>query len=164
MRMRRPLTAAIPAIASGAVCGGASVAASAGAPARWELETFRWANDLPSWLYVPLWPLMQFGTLGAIPVTACVALLCRRRRLVLGIAAAGLVGYVSAKVIKGVVERGRPADFLTNVNIREQFGAESLGYPSGHAVVAARVVGFWLHIPAGWLAHRTLVRTMRDRS
>ena len=38
------------------------------------------------------------------------------------------------------------------------------GASAGVAVVAARAVGFWLHIPAGWLAHRTLVRLVRHRS
>lgn len=38
------------------------------------------------------------------------------------------------------------------------------GASAGVAVVAARLVGFWLQIPAGWLAHRTLVRTVRHRS
>ena len=151
MRMRGQRAAAVSAITSGAVCVGASVAARSGAPSRWELETFRWANDLPSWLYVPLWPLMQYGTLGAIPVTAGVALLCRRRRLGLGIAAAGLVGYASAKIIKGVVERGRPTDVLTDVKVREHFGAQSLGYPSGHAVVAATITTICVaHLPRRW--------------
>ena len=130
---------------------GCASLAGAGAPARWELATIRWVNDLPSWLYVPLWPLMQYGALGAIPVTAGVALLFRRRRLGFSIAAAGSVGYVSAKIIKGIVERGRPADFLTDVKVREHFGAQSLGYPSGHAVVAATITTICVaYLPRRW--------------
>jgi membrane-associated phospholipid phosphatase len=144
-------SAAILAVTAIALCVGASLLASADQPAGWELDTFRWANDLPGWLYGPLWPLMQYGALGAIPVAAAAALLMRRRRLAVGIASAGLVGYVSAKVVKRFVERGRPSDFLTDVEVREAFGAGSLGYPSGHAVVAATITTICLaHLPSAW--------------
>ena len=36
-----------------------------------------------------------------------------------------------------MVERGRPGALLAGVEARETFGAESLGFPSGHAAVAA---------------------------
>ena len=47
-------------------------------------------------------------------------------------------GY-APKVIKGLLERGRPASFLDDVNLRGSLGADNmdgLGFPSGHVAVA----------------------------
>ncbi|MEE8330700.1 MAG: phosphatase PAP2 family protein, partial [Acidimicrobiia bacterium] len=43
-------------------------------------------------------------------------------------------GWVLGKVVKEVVERGRPQEFLANVNFRPEW--EGLGFVSGHAAVA----------------------------
>jgi membrane-associated phospholipid phosphatase len=53
------------------------------------------------------------------------------------LAIAGLTVYLLARVVKDWVERGRPGALLTGVNMREVFGEGSLGFPSGHAAVAA---------------------------
>jgi membrane-associated phospholipid phosphatase len=65
------------------------------------------------------------------------AVLFRRFGLAIAMALAGVSVYLAALVIKDYVERGRPGAFLTAVNERDQFAADSLGYPSGHAAVAA---------------------------
>lgn len=42
-------------------------------------------------------------------------------------------------MIKGLLERGRPASFLDDVNLRGSLGADNmdgLGFPSGHVAVA----------------------------
>jgi membrane-associated phospholipid phosphatase len=127
----------------------ASVVAGTRDPASWELRSFRLVNDLPEWLNVPLWPLMQYGSLAAIPLLAAAAWVLRRRPLAVGILVAALTGYLLAKVAKEVVERGRPADYLAGVTEREDFGTGSLGYPSGHAVVAATITAVcFTHLPA----------------
>ena len=55
-------------------------------------------------------------------------------------------------MVKGVVDRGRPAALLTAVEERELFGADSLGYPSGHAAVAAALtVVVAAHLSVRWL-------------
>ena len=53
--------------------------------------------------------------------------------------AGGLATYYLAKVVKGIVERGRPSSVLTDVHIR---GAASSGrgYVSGHAAVVTLLV------------------------
>jgi undecaprenyl-diphosphatase len=117
-----------------------------------EASIFRAVNDLPQGLYTVVWPFMQYGTFITIPALALIALLFRRFRLALAIALAGIGVYLVALVVKGVVDRGRPGGLLTGVEERELFGADSLGYPSGHAAVAAALtVVVAAHLSVRWL-------------
>jgi membrane-associated phospholipid phosphatase len=117
-----------------------------------EASIFRAVNDLPQGLYTVVWPFMQYGTFITIPALAVIAFLFRRFRLALAIALAGVGVYLVALVVKGVVDRGRPAALLTAVEERELFGADSLGYPSGHAAVAAALtVVVAAHLSVRWL-------------
>jgi undecaprenyl-diphosphatase len=124
-----------------------SAAAAARGVHELEVTVFRTVNDLPQFLYVAMWPLMQYGTFITIPMLAVVALAFRRVRLALALAIAGIGVYAIAKVMKEVVDRGRPAALLDEVEGRETFDADSLGFPSGHAAVAGAltvVVAFQL--------------------
>lgn len=117
-----------------------------------EASIFRAVNDLPEGLYTVVWPFMQYGTFITIPALAVIALLFGRFRLALAIALAGVGVYLVALVVKGVVDRGRPAALLTAVKERELFVADSLGYPSGHAAVAAALtVVVAAHLSVRWL-------------
>jgi undecaprenyl-diphosphatase len=117
-----------------------------------EASIFRAINDLPQGLHTVVWPFMQYGTFITIPTLAVIALLFRRFRLALAIALAGVGVYLVALVVKAVVDRGRPAALLTAVEERELFGADSLGYPSGHAAVAAALtVVVAAHLSVRWL-------------
>jgi membrane-associated phospholipid phosphatase len=117
----------------------------------WEADVFRAINDLPDWLRWPLWFAMQLGNFwmcaaGAIGVYAAT----RRVRPALATAVAVFLAWGGAKVVKNVVERGRPADLLGGVEVRES-GIHGQGYVSGHAAVAfavATVVAALL--PRGW--------------
>lgn len=102
-----------------------------------EVSLFRAVNDLPQGLRPVVWPMMQYGTFITIPALALVALVFRRNRLAVAMLLAGAGVYVLALVIKPIVERGRPAFLLPGVESREVFREGSLGYPSGHAAVAA---------------------------
>jgi len=124
-----------------------SAVAAAGRVSELEVTIFRAVNDLPQVLYVAIWPLMQYGTFITIPLLVIAALAFRRMRLARALAIAGIGVYAIARVMKEVVDRGRPAALLTEVEGREEFGAESLGFPSGHAAVAGAltvVVAFQL--------------------
>jgi membrane-associated phospholipid phosphatase len=124
-----------------------SAIAAAGRVHDLEVTVFRAVNDLPQDLHVAIWPLMQYGTFITIPLLAIVALAFRRVRLALALAIAGIGVYAIAKVMKEIVDRGRPAALLDGVEGRETFHAESLGFPSGHAAVAGAltvVVAFQL--------------------
>ena len=60
-----------------------------------ETGLFRAVNALPSWLYGPLWLVMQLGSLGAVFAVAALAALWRRFRLAVELVAAGLLAYQS---------------------------------------------------------------------
>ena len=114
--------------------------------------SIRAVNDLPRGFYMVVWPFMQFGTFITIPVLAAIALAFRRFRLAVALALAGVGVYLMALVVKAFVERGRPDDLLPAVHEREVFGADSLGYPSGHAAVAAALtVVVAAHLSVRWV-------------
>jgi len=100
-----------------------------------ESGLFHAVNSLPSWLYGPLWLVMQLGSLGAIFAVTALAALLRRFRLALELLAAGLVAYYAAKGLKDLVGRARPAALLNDVIVRGH-DAPGLGFPSGHSAVA----------------------------
>jgi undecaprenyl-diphosphatase len=101
-----------------------------------EVRGFRIANDLPDESYPIIWVPMQYGTFGAVPVTAAIALARRRPRLALAISAGGTTAWLLAKAAKVVVERGRPASLLRSVSLRGNEKGDR-GFPSGHAAVSA---------------------------
>jgi membrane-associated phospholipid phosphatase len=104
-----------------------------------EVDVFRVVNDLPAWLFAAVWPVMQLGNIVAVPVAAAAAAAFRRYRLATEIALAGVAVWLLAKVVKQLVERGRPTTLLPDVHVR---GAAALGggYLSGHAAVAFATV------------------------
>ena len=100
-----------------------------------EERAFRMVNDLPDFLERPVWVIMQGGSLAAVAVATVVASR-RSPETAARLAVAGTASWASAKVIKRLVRRGRPADHLSGVTVR---GARQSGqgFPSGHAAVAA---------------------------
>lgn len=110
-------------------------AASADTVSGFEEGVFRFFNDLPDWLERPIWPVMQLGAIAVVPLVAAVAWLATKRwRLGVGVAISAFAAWLLAKVVKELVERGRPQDFLANINFRPEW--EGLGFVSGHAAVA----------------------------
>lgn len=104
---------------------------------RWETSIFRAVNGLPDWLRPYLWVLNQYGVFVTIPILALIAVAFHRYRMAVAMAISGVGVYPLAKLIKEFVGRGRPRALLDAVEAREIFAPESLGYPSGHAAVAA---------------------------
>lgn len=122
-------------------------------PAAWEVEVFRVINDLPRQIQWALWPAQQAGMALAIPAGAVVLyFLVRHWRPPITLVAGGIVlGWGAAKLIKELVDRGRPAALLENVYFGFQGPADGLGIPSGHAVVALTLaVVFSPYVPR-WL-------------
>jgi membrane-associated phospholipid phosphatase len=118
---------------------------------RLEVSMFEAVNNLPQGLYRVIWPVMQYGTIVTIPVLALIAFAFRRFRLGLGMMLAGVSVYVLALIVKEIVNRGRPAALISGVDGRETFGAGSLGFPSGHAAVAAALtVVVAAHLSRRW--------------
>jgi undecaprenyl-diphosphatase len=103
----------------------------------WELQVARWATALPDVVGDALWPVMQFGSLAA-PVVVAGALAVVRRRwwLSAAVLVTGVVAWSVAKVVKQLVGRGRPREYLPELGVREGDGL-GLGFISGHSTVAA---------------------------
>ncbi len=112
-----------------------------------EEQVFRRVNGAPDHLTGPIWIIMQAGSLGAVPVTA--AAVCRRRgvRPAVGVLAAGTGAWAAMKLVKPLVGRGRPSDLLDEVRVRGA-AQRGLGYPSGHAAVAATLAVATARSPA----------------
>jgi undecaprenyl-diphosphatase len=123
------------------------------APPSWEISTFSAVNGLPDWLYVVIWPFMQYGVFLTIPIAATAAWWLGRRRLGVLLGISGVTVYVLAKVVKAIVDRGRPDAFLADVVEREAFAPGSIGYTSGHAAVAATIATLtFVQLPTRWRA------------
>lgn len=115
-----------------------------------ESEIFAALNQLPAWVTPPLYVLMQAGQFGMVPATAFLAGLMRRRRLARALVTAGSVSWVAARVVKHLANRGRPDAHLDGVVVR---GKEwtGLGFPSGHAAVAASLAAVAAPELAAWI-------------
>ena len=131
-----------------------ALAADASSVSGAEDGTFRLLNRLPELPFAPVWLLMQAGNVAAVAVAAAGALAARRPRLAAGLATASVLAYVGAKLVKQVVNRGRPSVLLDDVEIHGA-AAHGLGFVSGHAAVAVAlaVVAFpYLGRRGRWLA------------
>jgi len=105
-------------------------------PSEAERRVFVAVNGLPGQFDVLLIPVMQAGALAAVFAAGVLALIARRRRLAGLLVLAGGSAWILAKLVKRVVERGRPAEYFDGVIIH---GAVQMGqgFPSGHAAVIA---------------------------
>jgi undecaprenyl-diphosphatase len=108
-----------------------------------ETAAFRVLNGYTVLPFVVVWAVMQLGNVLVVPASALLAAVLRHVRLAAGLLIAGAATYALAKVVKGLVPRGRPDGLLADVVIR---GAEAhgRGFVSGHAaVVVALLVVAW---------------------
>lgn len=114
-------------------------AARAGTVGRGEARAFRAVNGLPDSLYPPLWLIMQFSALGAVPAVAGGAWLAGDRRLGARLLADGTATWALSKLVKRNVQRPRPRCCSpAPAAARPPAG---LGYLSGHAGVATALGG-----------------------
>lgn len=101
-----------------------------------ETDVFEWLNTLPGALYPVVWVVMQLGNVVAVPIAAAVSAAFRRFVLAALLLGSGGLAWILAKVVKKLVERGRPGELLDDVVLH---GAPltGQGFVSGHAAVAA---------------------------
>jgi membrane-associated phospholipid phosphatase len=117
----------------------------------WEVDVFDAVNGLPDALRWPLWPIMQLGTfwmyvVGGVGVYA----LTRRTRPALAAAVSVVLAWIVARLVKDAVERGRPADLLDGVDLRED-SPDGFGYVSGHTSIAfALATVLTVVLPGRW--------------
>jgi len=101
-----------------------------------EGDLFHAFNAAPSWLYPPLWLVMQFGNIIVACATAIVVgALLRRWQVALGGALACVAAWCVAKAVKTVVARGRPEVFFGDVRFPGIHEGD-FGFISGHSTVA----------------------------
>ncbi len=100
-----------------------------------EERAFRAVNDAPAWLLAPAWGVMQAGSLGAVFVIAGAVRSRRDEAAATRVLLAGTAAWCAAKLLKPVVGRGRPEEYLDDVIVRGSVQS-GLGFPSGHAAVA----------------------------
>jgi glycosyltransferase 2 family protein len=112
-----------------------------------ELDIFRWLNELPDALEPFLKVVMQLGSFFAVPLAATLALVrSRKARRGIDLFLAGSLAWLAARAIKELVQRGRPDALLHEVVLRGD-AAAGFGFVSGHAAVAAAlatVAAFYL--------------------
>jgi membrane-associated phospholipid phosphatase len=134
MLPRRP-SHAVRFVIAMALLGLSSIPVRRGYVAPLEARIFHLINGLPQGLYPVLWVIMQLGNVITAFVATGIALLLRRVRLAVDLLLAGGGAWLLAKVVKGIVDRGRPPQLLREVIIR---GAPVAGhgYVSGHAATA----------------------------
>jgi glycosyltransferase 2 family protein len=118
----------------------------------WERWIFHRINDLPAWLYRPLWPFQQLGALAVGPVVAIVALLLRRFRLAIAVLIATVAKLVLERVVKVFVSRQRPGTSIGgNVHLRGDVSVNGESFVSGHAVLIAAIAGLVTpYLPGRW--------------
>lgn len=117
-----------------------------------EKSVFRAINELPDWLYRPLWVFQQFGNIVvAVLVVLALAALLRNRRLAVA-AVAGVVAKLALeRVVKAVVERERPGTSIGDVITRGAVDLGGLSFVSGHAVITtAFAVALTGVLPGRW--------------
>ena len=104
-----------------------------------EETLFHAINDLPDFLYWPLWPFMQLGNLIVIPIAALAVALLRWFRAAGAILALGALKLWIEDVIKSWVFRERPASVVSEVVLRGDSSSAGQAFVSGHAILAAGV-------------------------
>jgi uncharacterized membrane protein YbhN (UPF0104 family)/membrane-associated phospholipid phosphatase len=126
-----------------------------------EETVFRWVNNRAFVPFVLVWPFMQLGNFLVLPVAGLIAALTRRFRLCATILGGGVLVWLLAKGVKRVIERGRPFTLLPDVHLHGTISL-GLGYPSGHAAVAAVIATVcWPYLHRRWrLVAAALVLTV----
>ena len=141
---------------AGAVVLVTALLASSSTVSHLETEVFRWLNETPDLIAPPVWLVMQLGSAigGVVGAVVVFAAMRQPRGMAAGITSV-VAAWLAARLLKAVVDRGRPADYLVEVNTRFESVSLGQGYPSGHTavafalatVVAGCLVGWWKLLP-----------------
>jgi undecaprenyl-diphosphatase len=101
-----------------------------------EEAAFRAMNEAPDRVRTPVWAVSQAGSLPAVFVAAGALAGRHQGRRARLVAVGGTAAWSLVKVVKALTRRGRPADELAGVRVRER-PQRGRGFPSGHAAVSA---------------------------
>jgi membrane-associated phospholipid phosphatase len=150
-RTRRPAAAAVAAVAGLALVLASALVAADGTVPGWERSVFRAVNELPGWLFRPMWALQLLGVLVTPLIPALVAAALRLWRLALALALVPPIKLlVEMDVLKALVERQRPGQNEPGAILRDVPPA-GLSFPSGHAIIAFAVATLLApYLDRGW--------------
>ncbi len=105
-----------------------------------ERHVFHAVNDLPNWLYRPLWVFQQFGNLFvALAIGVVLALLLRRWWVAVAVVAAAGLKLAGERAVKDVVARSRPGTTIGLIHARGNVPLHGLSFVSGHSVIVTAV-------------------------
>lgn len=144
---------AVPALVAGlAILAIGMVVVRNGTVPRWERSIFRAINDLPQFLYRPLWPFQQLGNLLVGPVVAIVVALLHRYRLAIAVLIATVAKLASERLVKVIASRQRPGTSIgPDVHLRGVVSPSGESFVSGHAVLIAALAGLVTpYLPGRW--------------
>jgi membrane-associated phospholipid phosphatase len=124
-----------------------------------EESVFRALNELPGWLYRPLWVFQQFGNIVvAVAVVLVVAGVLRNRRLAIAAVLGAVAKLALERVVKAVVERRRPGTSVGDIVARGEVSLDGLSFVSGHAVITtAFALALTAALPRRWRPLPSLV-------
>lgn len=100
-----------------------------------EEQVFRLVNNATDRVRVPVWAIMQSGSLAAVFVVAGDQYRRGTKSTAVASLIAGVLVWGGVKAVKPRIGRGRPERHLKEVSVRGS-PQTGLGYPSGHAAVA----------------------------
>lgn len=117
-----------------------------------EESVFRTINELPEWLYRPLWAFQQFGNIVvAVVVVLALAALLRHRRLAVAAVVGAVAKLLLERMVKTVVKRERPGTSVGDVVTRGAVELDGLSFVSGHATITtAFAVALTAALPGRW--------------
>jgi undecaprenyl-diphosphatase len=117
-----------------------------------ERRLFHLVNDLPGWLYRPLWVFQQLGNLAVAGVIVVVlAVLLRRPAIALATVAAVVAKLGLERVVKAAVERQRPGATIDHAVLRGAVPPHGLSFVSGHAVITTALATVLMPVlPRRW--------------
>jgi membrane-associated phospholipid phosphatase/tRNA A-37 threonylcarbamoyl transferase component Bud32 len=118
------------------IFAGCALLAIRSVPVLQERDLFRLINNMPESISLPAQAVMQAGALAAALIFAAIALLTRRWRLAVDLLLSSTLAWLFTKWLKTAIERDRPILIIDGLLIRGP-EATGLGFPSGHAAVAA---------------------------
>ncbi len=131
-----------------------ALAALTGTVGSLERRVFHAVNQLPDWLYSPMWVFQQLGNVAvALVLLVLIAVGVRRLRL----AGAALLAVVAKlaleRVVKLLVERQRPASSIGDVVLRGDVPTRGLSFVSGHVVITTAAATMLMAVlPSRWKA------------
>ena len=131
-----------------------ALVASDGTVGSSERHVFRAVNDLPQWLYKPLWLFQQFGNMFvALSLGVLLAVLLRRRWVAVAVVGAAVLKLAGERTVKSLVERSRPGTTIGAVHLRGDVPIHGLSFVSGHSVIVTAVATLLTPIlPGRWKA------------